>query len=172
LIDEITNMNARAEDFIESDYEKGTLKAEFPTPVQLMNDVYMRETQTSLPLDIITYTSSGDLNWTASDYTDMGVYPAEPDPQRFGSWLQSYHEKLELPLGRFYEICTHIWSGSDIAGRDQRILFSRRSTRNKRAVALLQSWIDEAPDDQQAKDLQQLKEEIDDQRMEGRKLFS
>ena len=166
-------MNARAEDFLEPDFENGTSKAGIPTTVQLMNGVYKRNVQHRSLIDVITDTPSGDIPpGMSADYTTAGISPAEPDARKFGSWLERYMDQLQPSFEKYYDACSLLWSGSKLGILDERYLLARRTSKNKAAIDLLQSWIDEDPDDQQAADLIRLKEAIDEQRADDRKLFT
>jgi len=162
-------MNARLEDFLEPDSEKGTFRAEFPTSVQLMNGVYKRRIQHRPHMEVITHTSSGETPHGILYYTTARISPAEPDAKQFGFWLVNYRNQMQ----RYAEGCfeTHVLSGSRLRRLYEGSLLGRRKKKNQVAIDLLQSWLEEKPDEQQASDLARLKEAIDEQRIEDRKLF-
>ena len=163
------SMNARPEDFLDSDYEKATFRVEFPTTVQLMNGVYKREIQKSPKIEAATHTSSGEEFSTISNYTTARVLPAEPNAREFGCWLERYRDLVQGYAEEYIE--TQVTSISKLRRLYETSMLNRRKNKNKDAIELLQSWIEEAPDEQQAVDLARLKSTIDEQRSQGRKLF-
>lgn len=162
-------MSARADDVFEPEFEKDTLLAEFPTTVQLMDGIYRRRVQPRLAIEVITDTSSGGSPSGIPEYTATHLSPTEPDAKLFGDWLENYkdhvQEYAEQPLkSRILTSSTpcKLYGDHPLANREENY---------KAAIELLQSWIDEQPDDQQVSDLARLKETIDEQRTEERKLF-
>lgn len=162
-------MNARVEDFLESDLEKETLHADFPTSFQLMSGIYGRKVGHKERLEVITHTSSGESLPSILYYTTTRITPAEPDARQFGSWLIRYRDKIRPSTDKDFD--TQLWTGLGVGRVSNQYLLVRKASRNKVAINLLQSWIDEDPDPQQAVDLLRLKEVIDEQRIDERKLF-
>lgn len=163
-------MNARVEDLFESDLEKDTLHAVFPTSFQLMCGVYGRKVDREECLEVNTHTSSGESLPGISYYTTTRISPTEPDTRQFGSWLIRYRDKIRPSVDRDSD--TQLWGRRGIGRLSNQYLLARRASRNEVAIGLLQSWIDEDPDAQQAVDLLRLKEVIDEQRIDERKLFT
>ena len=161
-------MSARPEEFFEQDSENGTFHAELPTMAQLMIGVYKRRIQHGPRMEVITQTSSGETPDEALPYTDARISATEPDAKRFGVWLESYGDKMQRQLEGGFE--TAVSSDSKPRRlREYSLVVQRKN--NQAAIDLIQSWLEEEPDEQQASDLVRLKETIDEQRIEGRKLF-
>jgi len=162
-------MNARPKDFFVQDSERGTTRAEFPTVVELMNGVYERRGQLRPTIEAITHISSGESLTGISNYNTTRILPAEPDAKQFGFWLESYKDLILRYTEEIFE--THLSSRPKLHRLYKSSLLDRRKNANKAAIDLLQSWIEETPDEQQAFDLARLKETIDEQRPEEQKLF-
>ena len=162
-------MSAQADDVLEPEFEKDTLLAEFPTTVKLMDGIYQRRVQHGLGIEVITDTSSGVSPSSISEYTATPLSPTEPDAKLFGNWLESYKNQVQ----RYAEqpLKSHILTSSTSGRLYGNHPLAKREDNNKAAIEILQSWIDEQPDDQQVSDLARLMEEIDEQRTEERKLF-
>ncbi len=158
-------MSAHTEGFLESDSTKGTVNTEFPTPGEIMRSI-MRK----LPIEAVTYTSSEDLVVDSNkNLTAMHIEPTVPNAKQFGFWLESYNNWVRHNTGESFD--THTSSSPALKMLRKSSLRSQRENSNKAAIDLLQSWIEEEPDERWASDLARLKKTIDDQRIEGRKLF-
>jgi hypothetical protein len=163
-------MNAQPEAFLEPDSDDGTFRAEFPSTVQLMNGVYKREIQRMPPIHIATPQASfGEEFIGPWSHTTARISPPEPNAKDFGRWLERYRELVQ-DRGEEYG-GTFVLSNSRLRKLSESNAITRMKRKNKAAIDLLQSWIEEEPDEQQAVNLVRLKETIDEQRSEDRKLF-
>jgi len=89
--------------------------------------------------------------------------------KQLGHWLEDYWQRYESGGG----LCRDMQTGIDPSSYPSlpAPMVAKTDKRNQAAIDLLQSWIDEPADDQQAIALSRLKAAIDEQRADERKLF-